>query len=57
MKRVRSEDDDSQGSDSENVSGNVAKRPKTVIVFGKEVNVEQYEQGYRLEYAGVKLRS
>lgn len=42
-KRIRSEEDDSQGSDTENISGNVAKKPKTVLVFGKEVNVEDLE--------------
>ena len=48
MKRVRSDgDDDSQESDNENVSGNANKKrktePKTVLVFGKEVKVEDLE--------------
>ena len=43
LKRIRSDEDDSQDSDSENISGNVAKKAKTVIVFGKEVSVDDLE--------------
>jgi len=48
LKRIRSEEeDDTNSSDGENKSGNANKKakkePKTVLVFGKEVSVEELE--------------